>query len=183
MGFAPLTSDGKVRPTANRGDTNMDANPVPKTIRQLRSAEGYIELGLAERALNVLDAIEVAEPFEAAVALLRGEALKVQHRYCEAVEPLKRAATMIPAPLNRRAWVALSECYRGSGRDELADIVDLVARADVPAAAAPTLLRIAVVPISMVPDALRALVEDLASQAESEPGGIELEPDEEADES
>src|SRR6202030_3141741 len=67
-----------------------------------------------------------AGPFAPAVALLRGEALKSQQRYDEALEPLKQAATMIPAPLNKRAWRSLSECYRQTGRNELAEIADMV---------------------------------------------------------
>lgn len=104
----------------------MDANRVPRTIRLLQRAEGYLELQLPVRAIAELDAIADAGPFEPAVALLRGEALKSQQRYDEALEPLKQAATMIPAPLNKRAWRSLSECYRQTGRNELAEIADMV---------------------------------------------------------
>ncbi|HEV8004130.1 MAG TPA: tetratricopeptide repeat protein [Planctomycetaceae bacterium] len=104
----------------------MDANKVPRTIRLLQRAEGYLELQLPVRAIAELDAIADAGPFEPAVALLRGEALKSQQRYDEALAPLKQAATMIPAPLNKRAWRSLSECYRQTGRNELAEIADMV---------------------------------------------------------
>ena len=104
----------------------MDANKVPRTIRLLQRAEGYLELQLPVRAIAELDAITDAGPFEPAVALLRGEALKSQQRYDEALEPLKQAATMIPAPLNKRAWRSLSECYRQTGRNDLAEIADMV---------------------------------------------------------
>jgi tetratricopeptide (TPR) repeat protein len=104
----------------------MDANRVPRTIRLLQRAEGYLELHLPERAIGELDSIADARPFEPAVALLRGEALKSQARYDEAVIALKQAATTIPAPLNKRAWRSLSECYRQTGRDELAEVAELV---------------------------------------------------------
>jgi tetratricopeptide (TPR) repeat protein len=108
----------------------MDANKVPRTIRLLQRAEGYLELQLPVRAIAELDAIADAGPFEPAVALLRGEALKSQQRYDEALTPLKQAATMIPAPLNKRAWRSLSECYRQTGRNELAEIADMVINND-----------------------------------------------------
>jgi tetratricopeptide (TPR) repeat protein len=108
----------------------MDANKVPRTIRLLQRAEGYLELDLPVRAIGELDAIADAGPFEPAVALLRGEALKGQARYEDALAPLKQAATLIPAPLNKRAWRSLSECYRQTGRDDLADMADLVVNAE-----------------------------------------------------
>jgi len=104
----------------------MDANRLPRTIRLLQRAEGYLELDLPGRAISELDSIADAGPFEPAVALLRGEALKCQARYDEALIPLKLAATTIPAPLNRRAWRSLAECYRQTGHDELAEVAELV---------------------------------------------------------
>ncbi len=91
---------------------------------------------------------------------LEGEALKIEERYDEALVPLKRAATMIPAPLNKRAWRSLSECYRNSGRQELAEIADLVVNAEEqqPAERSPQpVVRIAFVPLPMLSQALREL--------------------------
>jgi tetratricopeptide (TPR) repeat protein len=136
----------------------MDANKVPRTIRLLRRAEGYLELQLPERALSELDSITDAEPFEPAVALLRGEALKSQERYAEALIPLKQAATTIPAPLNKRAWRSLSECYRRTGREELAEVADLVLNSDAGESDAPTTIHFAVVPAPLVNEALQMLL-------------------------
>jgi hypothetical protein len=134
----------------------MDANKVPRTIRLLQRAEGYLELQLPVRAIAELDSIADAGPFEPAVALLRGEALKSQERYAEALIPLKQAATMIPAPLNKRAWRSLSECYRHTGRDELAEIADLVINAEeVEAEEQHITVHFAVVPL---PQALKLLL-------------------------
>jgi tetratricopeptide (TPR) repeat protein len=141
--------------TASR---NMNATEIPKAVRQLRRAEGYIELHLPDRALAELDAIQDQGPFEAAVALLRGEALKSQEKYIEAVDPLKRAAVMIPAPLNKRAWRSLSECYRLSGRDELADIADLVVNSETAPAESQGPVHIAVVPLPMLTEAIKAFL-------------------------
>ena len=64
----------------------MDVNLVSKTIRRLQTAEGYLELNLPQRAQMCaeLNAIEDQGPFEAAIALLEGEALKIEERYDEA---------------------------------------------------------------------------------------------------
>jgi tetratricopeptide (TPR) repeat protein len=145
----------------------MDANHVPAMIRQLQRAEGYIELNLPERALAELDAIEDQGPFEAAVALLRGEALKTQERYDEALDPLKRAAIMIPSPLNKRAWRSLSECYRQSGRTELADVADLVVNAETPPVGSQGPVHVAVVPLPMLTEAIKAFLARIGRGRES----------------
>jgi tetratricopeptide (TPR) repeat protein len=145
----------------------MDVNLVSKTIRRLQAAEGYLELNLPQRARAELNAIQDQGPFEAAIALLEGEALKIEARYDEALVPLKRAATMIPAPLNKRAWRSLSECYRQSGRDELAEIADLVVNAEEqqPTAQKPQMVvRVAFIPLTKLSDALRDLFSELGNQ-------------------
>jgi tetratricopeptide (TPR) repeat protein len=149
----------------------MDVNLVSKTIRRLQTAEGYLELNLPQRARAELNAIKDQGPFEAAIALLEGEALKIEERYDEALVPLKRAATMIPAPLNKRAWRSLSECYRNSGRDELAEIADLVVNAEEQQPAErprQTVVRVAFVPLTKLSEALREFFSELGSQPNSE---------------
>jgi tetratricopeptide (TPR) repeat protein len=137
----------------------MDANQVPRTIRLLQRAEGFLELQLPGRAIGELDSIDDAGPFEPAVALLRGEALKNQERYDEALIPLKQAAIAIPAPLNKRAWRSLSECYRLTGRLELAEVADLVLNAEEAEQSTPHVtVHFAVVPLPLVKDALKLLL-------------------------
>jgi tetratricopeptide (TPR) repeat protein len=138
----------------------MDANRVPRTIRLLQRAEGYLDLNLPGRAIVELDSIDDAGPFDPAVALLRGEALKNQARYDEALIPLKHAATTIPAPLNKRAWRSLSECYRLTGRDELADVADLVVNTQEATPKGPehVTVHFAVVPLPLVNEALNLLL-------------------------
>jgi len=143
----------------------MDVNLVSKTIRRLQTAEGYLELNLPERALAELNNIEDQGPFEAAIALLEGEALKIEERYDEAVVSLKRAAAMIPAPLNKRAWRSLAECYRQSGRLELAEVADLVVNAEEATASEPkTVIRVAFVPLPMLSDAIKEYFSETASE-------------------
>jgi hypothetical protein len=142
----------------------MDSNKVPRTIRLLQRAEGYLELELPDRAIGELNSIVDAGPFEPAVALLRGEALKSQARYDEALVPLKQAATTIPAPLNKRAWRSMSECYRLTGHPELAEIADLVVNSDLVVepeegeAEPHVTVHFAVVPMAMVGQALKQLL-------------------------
>jgi tetratricopeptide (TPR) repeat protein len=145
----------------------MEAKQVPKAIRRLKRAEGYIELRMPERALAELDAIDDQGPFEAAVALLRGEALKSQERYVEAVDSLKRAAIMIPSPLNKRAWRSLSECYRLTGRAELADVADLVVNAESPPVESQGPVHVAVVPLPMLTEAIKAFLAKVGRDPES----------------
>ncbi len=148
----------------------MDAKTVSKTIRRLQTAEGYLELNLPDRALTELSSIQDQGPFEAAIALLQGEALKTQKRYDEALVPLKRAATMIPSPLNKRAWRSISECYHSSGRDELAEIADLVVKAEeIPVQdQVKTVVRVAVVPLPMLSQALREFFAESGTETTQE---------------
>jgi tetratricopeptide (TPR) repeat protein len=148
----------------------MDAKTISKTIRRLQTAEGYLELDLPERALAELSSIQDQGPFEAAIALLQGEALRTQERYDEALVPLKRAAKLIPSPLNKRAWRSICECYRSSGRDELAEIADLVVNAEeMPVDDHPkTVVRVAVVPLPMLSAALREFFTELGTETTQE---------------
>jgi tetratricopeptide (TPR) repeat protein len=98
-----------------------------KTVKRLFAAEGYLELGMPQYALEELAAIEDATPVEASVEYLTGEAFRQQERYDDAVKSLERAAQLIPAPFNKVVWLSLSDCFRKRGDDELADIVDSIA--------------------------------------------------------
>ena len=105
----------------------MNNHAPHKTIRRLAAAEGYLELDLPANALEELEGIKDPGAFEPLVHYMTGEALKGQKRFADAIEPLKRAAQMIPAPHNRPAWLSLGECFRAGGRDELADVVEMFA--------------------------------------------------------
>ncbi len=98
-----------------------------KIVRKLTAADGYLELNMPGQALAELAGIGDAGPLRPAVEFMTGLALKDQHRFEEAIEPLQRAASTIPAPHNRDAWVSLGECFRESGRGDLADVAELFA--------------------------------------------------------
>lgn len=104
-------------------------NVSPRILRRLTAAEGYLDLEMPRHALAELDALDDYGPFEAAVHFLRGQALKAEQRFEEAIGALQRAAEMIPAPHNSVAWLSLSECFREQGREALADAIEKFARA------------------------------------------------------
>lgn len=118
-------------------------------VRRLAAAEGYLELNMPTYALAELSRVREAGPFEPIAQLFLGEALQAQEKYAEAIQPLNIAAQMFPKPFNQRAFMALSNCYRHEGQDQLADEA---AASAVPAdmADGPTAVQLAVMPIFQV---------------------------------
>jgi len=98
-------------------NSTMDFDPLNsiRILKRLRQATGYLELGMADQALERLQGFGDPGPLEAEVAFLRGEALRIQHRYRDAAAALKTAARKAPFPHDRSAWLALSLCYRQAG--------------------------------------------------------------------
>lgn len=93
---------------------------TPRTIvqRLLREAEGYLELGLPNQALERLQIIESAGTYKGQKQYLTGEALRALDRYQEAVGPLLEATDSNPS--NIHVWIALGWCYKRMDRLELA---------------------------------------------------------------
>lgn len=98
-----------------------------RVVRKLTAADGYLELGMPAQALTELQSLGDAGPLRPAVEFMTGLALKDQHRFEDAIEPLQKAAIEIPAPHNREAWLSLGECYRKAGSPELAVIAEMFA--------------------------------------------------------
>ena len=96
-----------------------------KTVRQLMAADGYLQLGLPAAALEELARVDDAGPLTSARDYLVGQALMADDRHEDALEPLQRAAESIPAPWNRAAYDSLTECFRATGRQELADVTEM----------------------------------------------------------
>jgi tetratricopeptide (TPR) repeat protein len=118
-------------------------------VRRLAAAEGYLELQMPAYAMDELNRVADAGPFEPIAQLFRGEALQAQEKYAEAIEPLHQAAQMFPKPFNQRAFMALSNCYRHEGQDQLAD--EAAAAATPPDMEnGPTALQLVVMPIFQV---------------------------------
>jgi tetratricopeptide (TPR) repeat protein len=94
---------------------SLDGANMIRIAKRLEQACGYLELGMTQQALDRLEGLGELGPFEAEVALVRGEALRMQERYADAASCLKTAARKFPPPFNRSAWFALSLCYRQAG--------------------------------------------------------------------
>ena len=122
------------------------------TVRRLAAAEGYLELQMPSYALAELSCVADAGPFEPIAQLFRGEALQAQEKYAEAIEPLNQAAQLFPNPFNKRAFMALSNCYRHEGQEKLADEA-AAAAAPPDAGSGPTALQLVVMPIFQIQDA------------------------------
>ncbi len=85
----------------------------------VRQAEGYLELGMAQHALDVLARCGCAESLPGPACYLRGEALRALQRYDEASMALLRAAEFLPER-STEIGLALGWCYKRIGRLELA---------------------------------------------------------------
>ena len=109
-----------------------EAGPLTaRVVRTLMAADGYLQLGLPGAALKELDGLdEDCGPLTSARDYLVGQALMADDRHEDALEPLQRAAEMIPAPWNRAAHESLSVCFRATGQDALAEITDLFGEDD-----------------------------------------------------
>lgn len=78
-----------------------------------RQAEGYLELGMAQSALETLARAGTQSSLTAHGLYLRGEALRGLERYEDALLPLRRAAAMAPKDIH--VWLALGWCYKRTG--------------------------------------------------------------------
>jgi len=88
-------------------------------LRQIeRQAEGYLELGMAEHALDALGRLGKAADLSPHALYLRGEALRGLDRHAEALRPLRRAAKADPD--NVHVWLALGWCHKRTARIDLA---------------------------------------------------------------
>jgi predicted Zn-dependent protease len=96
-----------------------------RTQRQLGAAEGYLELGLPQRALEILQSRPhwATMPFEA--NFLTGQALRALDRHREALRPLEAAAALRPD--DRAVAMELGWCYKRTHR--LAQAIDALERA------------------------------------------------------
>lgn len=102
-------------------EINRPADVETKAARRLQAAEGYLQLGLPDYALDELKHVEAGGPFEAMREGLTGEALKAAHRFDEAIPHLRQAIGLMPGPLSCPVWISLSECYAAAGDNESSD--------------------------------------------------------------
>jgi hypothetical protein len=90
-----------------------------RVVRRLTAAEGYLELGLPQNALDELDEIDDAGRLEPHRQNLLGHALKDKKEFSQAVKALLFAVKSLPGPLKQNACRLLSECLLQTGEQEL----------------------------------------------------------------
>jgi len=87
--------------------------------RLIREAEGYLELGMPDHVLEVIENIPTKQAGGShQLMYLKGEALRSLERHKEAVIPLRKAVDLAPSDVH--AWLALAWCYKRVGRLRLA---------------------------------------------------------------
>ena len=89
-----------------------------RRAKVLREIEGYLELGLAGRALCALGRLGDPTDFDVHTLRLWGEALRMLERYDEAIVPLQQAADAAPDDIRIR--LGLGWCYKRTGHLDLA---------------------------------------------------------------
>jgi tetratricopeptide (TPR) repeat protein len=82
--------------------------------RIIREAEGYLELGLPQHALDALDRMTDPGTFKGARLWLMGEALRSQERFAEAAEVLEQAIELSPSKIE--VYLGLGWCYKRTNR-------------------------------------------------------------------
>ncbi len=101
-------------------------------IRRMKlqhQAEGYLELGMSQQALDVLSRLGDSGDADLHTLYLQGEALRGLGRYAEALGTLGRVTKAEPE--NVHAWLALGWCHKRTGRIDLAiDALEAARSAD-----------------------------------------------------
>jgi tetratricopeptide (TPR) repeat protein len=96
-----------------------------RRVHTLRQAEGYIELNMPESAVAILNRLGDSDVLGARGLYLLGESLRSMERYCEALVPLSKVATL--APEDPHVSLAIAWCYKRVGR--LDSAIDSMERA------------------------------------------------------
>lgn len=94
---------------------------TPSLIRRKlieREAEGYLELGMPQKALENLGRLGGDESLGPHGLFLRGEALRELARHGEAIPVLKKAAEGMPGVID--VLLSLAWCYKRTGRIDAA---------------------------------------------------------------
>lgn len=89
-------------------------HPV-QVAKRLVEADGYLELGLSQHALERLSPLAGDGPFSTLTAYMRGRALHTEEPYQDAASALNLASRNLPEALSRQLFLELSECYRRAG--------------------------------------------------------------------
>lgn len=89
-----------------------------RRTRCLREAEGYLEFGLPQRAIEAIGRLGEVIDDDPCALYLRGDAFRQMHKYCDALACLECAVEVAPRDLH--IWLALGWCYKRVDRIDLA---------------------------------------------------------------
>lgn len=104
-----------------------------RIARRLEQSCGYLELGMSRQALANIDGLKTDGALEGALQYVRGQALRMQEKFGDAVAPLEAAAGLLPEAASRHVWRALAECHRAnSAHDQAANALAIVRGAEPP---------------------------------------------------
>jgi Flp pilus assembly protein TadD len=98
----------------------MTINPDKIRVRQIRAAEGYLELDMPDHALRELNRIHDAGNFQFHVHLMRGEALRAKSQYEQALDWFRQAHLEKPTDLS--ALFGMAWCFKRI--DQIAQAID-----------------------------------------------------------
>lgn len=98
---------------SSRTKTKMRNSLRERIIRVRREAEGYLELGMPEHALQALQRRSKIVHNDARGCYLLGETLRELRYYRDAIFPLRRSLELIPDDIHVR--MALAWCYKRVG--------------------------------------------------------------------
>lgn len=95
------------------------ASTIPATDtlqldRTIREAEGYLELGMTNHALDALQRRGPLVHSSGRGCYLLGETLRELSRFRDALFPLKRSSDLMPDDIH--VWLALGWCYKRTGQ-------------------------------------------------------------------
>ena len=107
------------------GSRNVADVKIVRRQQIERIAEGYLELGMPEQALDNLERLGGIENHSPVGVYYHGEALRQLNRYEEALDYLEKAAQALPQKVD--PLVSLGWCYKRTSRIELA--IDSMVRA------------------------------------------------------
>jgi hypothetical protein len=116
------------------------ASVISVTLDQLRVAKrieqscGYLELSMPEQALANLEGLSSEGQLEGALQYVRGQALRMDGRLDDAVEPLSIAAKLLPEPAAKHVLLAVAQCQQALNRDHavIANTMGLIRGAQMP---------------------------------------------------
>jgi hypothetical protein len=91
---------------------------VAKITKRMTEAIGYLELGLANRAVAELDALGDPGVFRPAAEVIRGEIVRRSLRLCEDAVPVEVAAPFGPEPVEQHVWLTLAACCHAAGHEQ-----------------------------------------------------------------